>query len=41
MTVLHLGKVLCSGDPHEVLADSRVAEVYLGSTVTPTLEEIT
>lgn len=31
MTVLHSGKVLCSGDPGTVLADPRVAEVYLGT----------
>ena len=44
MTVLHTGRVLCSGDPAEVLADERVAEVYLGSTAasntTERLEEV-
>jgi branched-chain amino acid transport system ATP-binding protein len=28
--VLHQGKVLTSGDPHEVLSDARVIEAYLG-----------
>lgn len=30
MTVLHTGRVLCSGEPGAVLTDPRVAEVYLG-----------
>jgi branched-chain amino acid transport system ATP-binding protein len=28
--VLHYGSILCSGSPEEVMADSRVKEVYLG-----------
>lgn len=28
--VLHQGKILTSGDPHEVLSDPRVIEAYLG-----------
>ena len=32
MTVLHTGQVLVDGDPATVLADERVAEVYLGTS---------
>jgi branched-chain amino acid transport system ATP-binding protein len=30
LTVLHFGKVVCSGPPDEMLADQRVIEIYLG-----------
>jgi branched-chain amino acid transport system ATP-binding protein len=39
---LTYGKVLAVGDPHEVLADPQVVEVYLGSTIAgddPVVEE--
>jgi urea transport system ATP-binding protein len=32
VTVLHLGKTLVSGNVDEIIADPRVAEVYLGSS---------
>jgi branched-chain amino acid transport system ATP-binding protein len=41
---LTYGRVLAIGDPHAVLADSEVVEVYLGSTIgqdDPVLEETT
>ncbi|WP_372612987.1 ABC transporter ATP-binding protein [Aquicoccus sp.] len=30
LTVLHHGEIIASGEPHEVRADARVREVYLG-----------
>lgn len=30
LTVLHFGKVICSGPPDAILADPRVIEIYLG-----------
>lgn len=39
MTVLHTGQVLRSGDPATVLADERVAEVYLGTSVSKRAED--